>query len=262
MATRKSIIEDYAEAYERMGSISQLVDDAEIRYFVDLIPKDGKKYRILDLGCAEGKLSMLLAAKGHEVTAVDISQTYLDIAEKSAKDKGLPIRFVKCNIEEGTAELPKGYFDYIYFLNVIEHVKNPAESLHHIRSLLAEDGKLFLNTPNVLTTVNFRDALKDCIRRRYDRRSRPAALHLSCYDYRTLETLLGFVGYKSRLIIDKTPIYKEKARKGKYGLVKRIRELFPQIFPLFSSDLLIECTKAEPYNIVELIESWQKESGR
>lgn len=259
MPEKKSIADNYAEAYERLGSISQLLDEAEIHFFVNLIPKDNKHYRVLDLGCAEGKLSVLLAKQGHEVTGADISQSYLSRAEKLAKENGLPIKFVKCNIEEGTSSLPKDYFDFIFFLNVIEHVKNPVDSLNNIRSLLSKDGKLFVNTPNMLTTVNFKNAFIDCLNKEYDKRVKPQCFHLSGYDYRTLEMMLSLIGFRTRLVADKRSIYKEKARITKQGLFKRMRELFPQMFPLFSSDLLIECSKCDPYDIVELIDGWEKE---
>jgi len=262
MTEKKSIVDNYSEAYERLGSISQLLDEAEIHFFISLIPKDNKRYRVLDLGCAEGKLSVLLAKEGHEVTAADISQSYLSRAEELAKNNGLPIRFVKCNIEEGTSSLPKDYFDFIFFLNVVEHVKNPVDSLNNIRSLLAADGKLFLNTPNMLTTVNFKNAFIDCLKKEYDKPTRPQCFHLSGYDYRTLEMMLSLIGLRTKLIVDKRSIYKEKAKIMKFGLIKRIREMFPQMFPMFSSDILIECTRSEPYDIVELIDSWEKENTR
>ena len=259
MSEKKSLVNHYAEAYERLANIPQLLDEAEIHFFASLIPKDGVQYRVLDLGCAEGKLSILLAKAGHEVTAADISQNYLNKAIQNAKETGLSIKFAKCNIEEGTSTLPRDYFDFIYFLNVIEHVKNPVDSLNNIRSLLSEKGRLFLNTPNILTTVNFRRTFIECLKKEYDKPPKPVCFHLSGYDYRALELMLSFVGFKSRLIVDKKALYKERARLTKMGLTKRIRESFPQLFPLFTSDLLIECAKCDPFDIDELICDWEKE---
>ena len=260
MTEKKSIADNYSEAYERLGSISQLLDEAEIHFFISLIPKDNRHYRILDLGCAEGKLSVFLAKEGHEVTAADISQSYLNRAQELAKSNGISIKFVKCNIEEELSSLPKNYFDFIFFLNVIEHVKSPVNSLNNIRSLLADNGRLFLNTPNTMTTVNFKNAFIDCLNKNYDKPTRPQSFHLSGFDYRTLEMTLSLIGLRTKLITDKKQIYKEKAKIMKFGLTKRIRELFPQMFPLFSSDILMECSKCDPYDIVELTRSWEKGS--
>ena len=55
--------------------------------------------KILDFGAATGRISIPLAEKKHEVTAVDQSQALLDVLIKKAKEKDLDIP-VYCNIDE------------------------------------------------------------------------------------------------------------------------------------------------------------------
>ncbi|MGI8479594.1 MAG: class I SAM-dependent methyltransferase [Gaiellaceae bacterium] len=52
--------------------------------FLELVPAAGR--RTLDLGCGEGRLSRDLKALGHELVAVDASQTMLAVARDADPD--------------------------------------------------------------------------------------------------------------------------------------------------------------------------------
>ncbi|MGH3695707.1 MAG: class I SAM-dependent methyltransferase [Pseudonocardiaceae bacterium] len=49
--------------------------------------------RVLDVGTGTGFLALLLARRGHQVTAIDFSEPMLAIAERKAAAAGLPITF-------------------------------------------------------------------------------------------------------------------------------------------------------------------------
>ena len=92
--------------------------------------------RILDVGCAEGKVTVYLASKGHEVTAADISNKYLQMAEDLAKENFLDIKFCNFSIEKDNEIMESESFDLIYLMDVIEHLRCPIAALENLRELL------------------------------------------------------------------------------------------------------------------------------
>jgi len=98
---------------------------------------------ILDVGCAQGTLALLLAERGHHVTAVDIRPQFLDYA-RSRHTHG-DVRFVAANVLED--ELPGGH-DLIFANQIIEHLVYPAELLGRLRRLLKPGWRLVATTPN------------------------------------------------------------------------------------------------------------------
>jgi len=73
--------------------------------------------RVLDVGCGPGRHSLEFARRGHEVVGVDISQTFVDLAERSAADEGIAsrTRFVRGDARR-LAELDLGTFDLVISL--------------------------------------------------------------------------------------------------------------------------------------------------
>jgi 2-polyprenyl-3-methyl-5-hydroxy-6-metoxy-1,4-benzoquinol methylase len=99
--------------------------------------------RILDVGCAQGTLALLLAERGHTVLAVDIRPQFLAYA-KSRHTQG-DVRFMVANALED--ELP-GAHDLIFANQIIEHLVYPAKFLSRLERLLKPGGRLVTTTPN------------------------------------------------------------------------------------------------------------------
>jgi 2-polyprenyl-3-methyl-5-hydroxy-6-metoxy-1,4-benzoquinol methylase len=104
------------------------------------------KYRaqsVLDVGCAQGTLALLLAERGLSVTAVDIRQPFLDYAA-TRYERG-DVRFLTANIFDA----PKlGTFDLVFGNQIIEHLVYPAEFLRTLASYVRPGGVLVVSTPN------------------------------------------------------------------------------------------------------------------
>lgn len=98
---------------------------------------------ILDVGCAQGTLALLLAERGHRVTAVDLRPDFLQYAQ-SRHTHG-DIRFVQANALE--QDIP-GQYDFVYANQLIEHLVYPGEFLVRLRRNLRPGGKLIVTTPN------------------------------------------------------------------------------------------------------------------
>src|SRR5262245_13017675 len=103
---------------------------------------EGKK-KILDVGCAQGTLALLLAERGHDVVALDLRSHFLEYAE-SRYTHG-QIRFVAGNALE--CQLQE-QFDLIFANQIIEHLVHPERLVERLKGLLKEGGKLVVTTPN------------------------------------------------------------------------------------------------------------------
>lgn len=104
------------------------------------------KYRaqsVLDVGCAQGTLAMLLAERGHRVVAIDIRERFLDYA-RTRWERG-DVDFLAANIFDRP---PLGTFDLVFGNQIIEHLVYPAEFLRTLASYARPGGVLVVSTPN------------------------------------------------------------------------------------------------------------------
>lgn len=70
--------------------------EQEIDFLLDLLDlKPGM--RVLDVGCGPGRHSVALAAAGLEVTGVDVSARFLEIAAKTCREAGARAAFFECD---------------------------------------------------------------------------------------------------------------------------------------------------------------------
>jgi 2-polyprenyl-3-methyl-5-hydroxy-6-metoxy-1,4-benzoquinol methylase len=102
-----------------------------------------EKLDVLDVGCAQGTLALLLAERGHRVCAMDIRQQFLDYA--ASRHEAGDIRFVCGNAMETG---PGGRFDVVFANQIIEHVVYPQALVGRLLSWLKPGGRLVVTTPN------------------------------------------------------------------------------------------------------------------
>ncbi len=104
---------------------------------------------VLDVGCSQGAVSLLLAAKGACVVGVDNEFPSIDFARRSAES--LPAGFrdkVTFVCADFLAYDAGGRsFDSIVMTEVLEHVFDPSLFLEKARVLLAPFGKLIVTVP-------------------------------------------------------------------------------------------------------------------
>jgi 2-polyprenyl-3-methyl-5-hydroxy-6-metoxy-1,4-benzoquinol methylase len=101
------------------------------------------KLDILDIGCAQGTLALLLAERGHRVLALDIRQAFLDYAA-SRYEKG-DVRFICGNAME--VDISER-FDLIFANQIVEHLVYPIEFTKRLVGWLRPGGRLVVTTPN------------------------------------------------------------------------------------------------------------------
>jgi len=82
--------------YEGLGGEQR---EKEVNFIVkELNLAEGKL--ILDLACGYGRHANKLAALGHDVTGVDITEGFLEIAKKEAKEIGVKVRYILQDMRE------------------------------------------------------------------------------------------------------------------------------------------------------------------
>ncbi|MGM0682283.1 MAG: class I SAM-dependent methyltransferase [Thermodesulfobacteriota bacterium] len=77
-------------------------------------------YRVLDLGCGDGRYTVYLAEKGFKVHGIDLSPRGLEKLSSYARKHGLPITTEKADLNRKT--LPTEKYDLIVFATILEHL--------------------------------------------------------------------------------------------------------------------------------------------
>jgi SAM-dependent methyltransferase len=96
------------------------------------------------MACGEGYGSDVLASKAASVVGVDANPE----AHEHAR-----LRYTRGNLRfaRDLVETFPEPADAVVFLQTIEHLQDPAAVLRHFKSLVGEEGVVFVSTPNVLT---------------------------------------------------------------------------------------------------------------
>ncbi len=102
--------------------------------------------KVLDIGCGEGALSILIAKKGAEVTACDISGPNIENAKRYAQRHGVEkkIKFLIADAEN--LPLEEGSFDLVISSHVLEHLSNFNKGLLEIKRVTKKRAIIALPT--------------------------------------------------------------------------------------------------------------------
>ncbi|RFU82925.1 class I SAM-dependent methyltransferase [Streptomyces triticagri] len=108
----------YADRDRDVPFFTEKPDESLVSYLDrGLLPSGG---RALDLGCGPGRNALLLAARGFEVDAVDLSPSAIDWAEERARDAGATIRFLCA--DAFTTDLITGPYDLVFDSGCFHHL--------------------------------------------------------------------------------------------------------------------------------------------
>jgi 2-polyprenyl-3-methyl-5-hydroxy-6-metoxy-1,4-benzoquinol methylase len=173
-----------APGYECHDPHATAANDARVLHVLDFMAGQVRGRRVLDFGCGAGTFLRCALDRGWQATGYDSSAA----AIASCRRQGLPAT-------ASLDALPHGGFDAVLLSHVFEHVTDPAATLATVRTLLAAEGRLFMECPNV-RSLRARLSLPVLTRHAgFDERYRAFPIHLSYFSPRTLRRLLERHGF-------------------------------------------------------------------
>lgn len=149
MSTLTSTIEQYwtrrASSYTEVVR-KNLADGWDCKWADELIknfPKtEGRSLKVLDIGTGPGFYAIILASRGYDVTAVDLSEGMIEQAKHNAGSLAEKIRFFKMDAQE--LSFPDNEFDVIVTRNLTWNLPDPVKAYGEWRRVL-RDGGVMLN---------------------------------------------------------------------------------------------------------------------
>ena len=151
------------DAYHNLAtSYDRLTNDVDYEAVVDfywqILHKEGLQPRTaVDLACGTGSVAMLLAKKGLQVTAVDMSEEMLCVAAQKALELDNPPCFVCQPLQK--LRLPRGVDLAVCALDSLDYVTDPEDCQEAIRRIyrVLNPGGCFIfdvNTPEKLRAMD------------------------------------------------------------------------------------------------------------
>lgn len=136
-----------AQAY--LGLWGSDITQQRARARVDWMASAVEGTRVLDIGCSEGILAILLARRGHDVVGIDVEDSALAYARNLlAAEPAAVSERVRLVVDDAlTADLGEAPFDTVVIGEVLEHLSKPSDMLETARNFLKPDGRLVLTTP-------------------------------------------------------------------------------------------------------------------
>lgn len=100
-----------------------------------------KPCRAIELGCGAGNYVIYLAQNGFDVTGVDVSESAIEMAKRSALEKGVECSFVTADVRGDIPEV-QDKFDFAYDWEVMHHIypEDREAYINNVYKLLNPEG--------------------------------------------------------------------------------------------------------------------------
>jgi SAM-dependent methyltransferase len=116
-----------------------------------LAPREGK---VLDFGAGNGQFAAPLSQQGMDITALEPDQ----LLQQRLRAQGL-------RVVGSLNEVPDESLDYIYTLNVLEHIEDDVAALRGLHAKLTSNGRLLIYVPAFPLLYTSMDAKVGHVRR-------------------------------------------------------------------------------------------------
>ena len=121
------------------------INPLRLDYIDQRVGLNGKK--VIDVGCGGGILSESMAARGAEVTGIDMGEAPLEVARLHLLETGLEVDYQRMSAEQA-AERHAGAFDAVTCMEMLEHVPDPSSVIAACATLVKPGGLVFFSTIN------------------------------------------------------------------------------------------------------------------
>lgn len=146
----------YEEKYKQDGYYWGITPNRLCYEIMKLMPPT-KPYRVLDIGCGEGKDAVFLAKNGYQVTAFDLADSGLKKARDLASRNMAEVDFFQANVNEIVL---KDTYDIIFSSGVF-HYLQPEKRKSFVEMLKEHTAEGGLNVINVFVEKPFIDVAPD-----------------------------------------------------------------------------------------------------
>ena len=134
-------LESFSKFYEKGDYMDELMMDREIE-IIKQFPTDGKS--AIEVGCGSGTCTERLCKVFDDIEVVEPCESNIALLKERLPD-------ITCHQWLLEDFFPKRKFDFVFFLNVIEHVEDPIDSLRHLARLVRHEGLIFISCPNCMS---------------------------------------------------------------------------------------------------------------
>jgi 2-polyprenyl-6-hydroxyphenyl methylase/3-demethylubiquinone-9 3-methyltransferase len=121
------------------------INPVRLEYIAARASLDGA--RALDIGCGGGILAESMAARGARVSAIDMAEAPLAVAQIHQHISGVDVDYRRATAEDEARTSP-GSYDIVTCLEMLEHVPDPASVISACARLVRPGGHVFFSTIN------------------------------------------------------------------------------------------------------------------
>jgi ubiquinone/menaquinone biosynthesis C-methylase UbiE len=132
---------------QRQAAVLSYVDDAKLQAHA----------RVLEIGCGAGHVTVKLAERDMQVTAVDASPGMVELAARQASEAGFSDHVTVSQADAHSLPFESGDFDLVVAVGVIPWLHAPAQAVTEMARVLRPQGQLVLTADNGARLSSFTD---------------------------------------------------------------------------------------------------------
>ena len=132
---RKQLVATWYDHPQYFDMVFRDETAAEVDFFEVAFDRfaSGKVCRLMEPGCGSGRLVAAMAAKGYDVTGLDLSQPMLDYLRRRLKRSGHHAELVCGDMTQ--MSFPKNFDTVFCTFNTFRHLMSEQDALSHLRSV-------------------------------------------------------------------------------------------------------------------------------